>query len=321
VIGRAALLVALPLAAACLGPQVSDEVEEDDFILPAGTQVPVVDDDPELARRIDEHDGVDGVVPLVSGFAGGEAIRYWDLGPAPDFAMPVFVLARRGPNNELVRVDHPPILVNFPGDAGYSPYWVIFTVEVSASYAGQVLPSLAALNQAQEEGLVSGPGRGDRNVNGPIFARGVVIETGGAAPPVEIPYYWNGMRGTYYFFGATALAADGVHVPETPLYVLRREGGDPLSEPARGIDMNDDGDIRDSNNVLGVAGDDPAFSPLCAETLVTVPGGTASIDGDETPAIRGADQLFAGSQPLTPPVLAVRPAERRFNCPVQAGTH
>jgi hypothetical protein len=295
---------------------VSDEVELPDLVLPAGSPVPSVLGDPELVRRIDEHDGVGAVVPLLSGFAAGAPVRYWDVGPAPDRVAPIFVLHRRTETG-LEPIAHPPVFEHFPGDAGYSPFWAVFAVEIAGGYDGQLLTSVAAIAQAQQRGLVLAPRLTDTIVNCPVLAGGVVVETGGGPPVPTATFFWNGLQGTYHDFGPTAQAPDGVGVAEGAIYVLRREGGDPLSEPDRGVDMNGDGDTRDSNNVLARAGGDPLFSARCAEVHVTVPAGTASIDGDDAPAITGAGDLFAGGVPRSPPVIAVRPGERRFNCPVQ----
>jgi hypothetical protein len=163
---RRPLALAAALTAACLGPQVSDEVLDEGLILPAGTTVPAIADDLELAAQIDEHDGVGATVPLYTGFVGGQAVRYWDFGPAPDFAAPMYILYRDVAGT-LERVAHPPIVDLIPGDPSYSSFCNLFIVEVTDLYDGQVIPSVAALNQARDIGLVGAPDRESVVINCP----------------------------------------------------------------------------------------------------------------------------------------------------------
>jgi hypothetical protein len=191
---------------------------------------------------------------------------------------------------------------------------VLFALEVTPKYNGEVLPSLAAIQDAQDEGLVLAPKILPININCPIVASGVTVDTRGDAYPVRRgAFYYKGMRGDYLDFGETALP-NAAAVPVTSLYVLRREGGEPLSEPARNVDINKDGDVSDSNDIFAVAGGDPAFSPLCREVLVTVGRDVKSIDGNSVD-LTSAEQLFVDGQPQAP-VVAFGATGRSFNCPL-----
>lgn len=315
---RRPVALAATLLTACLGPQVSDELGFDGLVLPAGSTVPSIEDDPALAAQIAANDGVGVTIPLLTGFVAGQPTRYWDLGPAPDFAAPIFILTHDVGGTAL-ELPHPPIIDAIPGDEGYSPYWNTFRVAVSAAYAGEVIPSVAALDEARASGLVGAPRLKPMNVNCPVIPASVTVEDGGdpQLAPRRATFYYRGRVGTYLDFGATPLAADNVTVPTTDLFVLRREGGEPLSEPARGVDMTGDGDTRDSNNVFARPRSDAAWSPLCREIPVTVVSTTKSIDSsnDEDIAdLRSAAQLFSGGVP-TAAVVAVGAEARRFNCP------
>jgi hypothetical protein len=316
---RATAAAITTLLVACLGPQVSDEVGGGELILPAGSTVPRIEDDPALAAQIDDHDGVGATIPRYTAFAAGEVTHYWDLGPAPDFVAPVYVLHRRS-GDTLEQLAHPPIFDAIPGDAGYSPYWLMYAVEVADSYAGEIIPSVAALNQAHDTGLVVDQRSMEGNINCPVILDSVTVDDGGDASsaPRRGTFYYRGRAGTYLDFGVTELAADRVTVPATPLYVLRREGGEPLSEPARGVDMTGDGDLRDTNNVFALPRSDAAWSPLCREIGVTVLASTQSIDSSRDEAVadvRAAVQLFGSGGAPTSLVVALAPETRRFNCP------
>jgi hypothetical protein len=310
------------LAPACVGPQVSDVPASAGMVLPPYVTVPSLYDDPDAAAAIDVADGFGASIPLLSGFAGGASTRYWDLGSAPEFAAPAFVLVRRE-GDAVVELPHPPIFGQIPGDPGYSPYRRLFTLEVTAAYGGETIPSVAAVNEAQEKGLVGAAERTADGRNWPVAAAGVTVGGGGAAGGPAMggarPFFFEGKSGVSLDFGAAPTEMGPVTVPAGDLYVLRREGGEPLSEPARGVDMDGDGDVFDTNNVFAATAAGAASSPRCREVSVTVTAGITSIDTsrDETQAeIRGAAQLFAAAgTPLSPPVVAVHPGERVFNCP------
>ena len=82
---------------------MSDDVVSTSGILPAGEQPPLVTTDTNLLARIDANDGVDAYVPLYSGFAGGEPVKYWDFGEAPAFVIPIYVLVRPDPQGAMHR--------------------------------------------------------------------------------------------------------------------------------------------------------------------------------------------------------------------------
>ena len=322
----AGALAGLALITGCLGPRVDDEPVGGGNILPPGSEVPSGYDDPELADDIDEYDGVDRLVPLLSGFAGGAPAHWWDFGATVDFAAPIFSLRRRNTDGDLERIDHPNIFDVIPGDPGYSPYWAMWWVEVTDAYAGEVLPSLAALQEAENAGLVLAPEQQGYAINCPVVHRDVTLEQGGALPPLppDAGGYYRGVYLSYFDFGGMPLV-DGVHVPAADLYVLRREGGEPLSEPARGVDMTGDGDIRDANDIFALPPDDPASTPLCLTVSVTVPTGYGSIDtyaSDTMADATAATDLFGPGPERTPvagAVVAYAVTDELRNCPYQVG--
>jgi hypothetical protein len=308
------------LTAGCLGPQVSDTVEAQRLLLPAGATVPSLYDDDEVAEKIEANDGVGDTIPLLSGFADGQPVRFWDFGPAPDVAAPVFVLHRRLPDNTLEKIGHPPIFGVIPGDAGYSPYWAMFIVEITANYQGELITSTMALDEALDRGLVLKPHLTPRNVNCPVVHKDARLQVADGAPPIEgQPFYYEGKQGLYFHLGETALAADSVHVPITDLYELRRAGGEPLSEPVRNVDIDGDGDTTDTNDVFALGASATGFSPLCRVVSVAVGVDVASIDTTHNQAqadVRAASDLFTNGTP-TARVVGYQPTTRMFNCPIQ----
>ena len=281
----------------CLGPQVDDTVVGGEFVLPAGVDVPVVGDGTALASRIAELDGVGELIPRISAFADGERIHYWDFGETVDFAAPIYMFYDPATGDMI------PGMVMFdvvPGDPGYSPFWAIFRVPVTERYAGELIPSMEALEEAQNMGLIGAPEVTGKYINCPVVALDARMEmgAGGTMEPPKLAFYRGQQVGIYDFAELLEqswpdLEEDGISVAQADLYHLRREGGEPLSEAIRRVDMTGDGDIVDSNDILAVNLDPP--TPVRREVSVVVPQSYISIDdtGDETMAdFRAASDLF-----------------------------
>jgi hypothetical protein len=319
-----AAALAAASTAACLDPQVSDQPPGGLGILPAGSELRSIHDDPLLDARIDEQDGVGRLVALQTGFAGGAQVHSWDFGPTVDFAAPIFALRRRNAGGGLDPIaGHSNIFDVIPGDPGYSPYWSVWFVEVTDAYGGEVIPSVAALQEAERIGLVNAPELQDVAVNCPVVHRDVRLDQGDGvdpAPPNSSGYY-RGAVVAYYDFGPMPLF-DGVHVPAADRYRLRREGGEPLHELERAVDMTGDGDVRDSNDLFAVPPGDPDATPLCRSVSVIVPAAYGSIDtyGSDAmaDATSAADLFDPDGAPVDGAVIAFAVTEELRNCPYQA---
>jgi hypothetical protein len=279
-------------------------------------------EDPAIEQQIADNDGVDGVVPRFSAFAKGQRVHYWDFGPTPDFAAPLYLLVRRNAQGEVVILPHNTIVDTIPGDAGYSPYWSLLFVEVTDAYDGELITSFAAIEEAQALGLVKSAELTGLAVNCPTVASDVALEVGGGQEPLAPPSrsYWQGKTVRYYDLGFTPIT-DGVKASIASMYQLSREGQAPLSEPLRGVDVTGDGDALDSNNVFASAKSDEDYTPLCRQVNVTVPSvGPVLIDtsGDELVSdITSATDLF-NPDPVPGTVISFEQTERLGNCPQQA---
>lgn len=319
-IARIALVVAVT-SAGCLDPLVGDDpAPTTDVVLPAGTVLPSIDDDPALAAQLDEYDGVGELVPRVRSFAGGAPVWAWDLGvDAPAFAAPVYMLMAHTAGGD-VRVPHNTLIDSLPGEPGYSPYWAAFQVFVTDAYRGEIIPSVAAIDDAVARGLVERPVAIDLAVDCPAVASHVRLEVGGGQPPLAPPRRFNvrGFTVPYYDFGPMVME-DRVRVPDARRYVVRREGGEPISEPVRGVDVTGDGDTNDTNDIYVHTPGEPVSVPRCRAVNVVVPAATASIDThrDETMAdLRDAAQLF-DPDPVAGTVVAFTVTDEVRHCVLQ----
>lgn len=211
---RKGSLVALSVAivSGCLEPQVSDRPTYSPNIARPGSAVPDVTTSFDLVGRIEGADGVStNPVPRKPAFVGGAQVLYWDLGAAPRFAITAYELRTCDENGAPIPgpdgyVAHPRIVDALPGDPSYSPYFRLWTACVTERYAGEVLPSLAALEDAVTLGLVLEPEPTTSYLHMPILAPDVTIEVGGGAEPAapDDVVYYRGLAVPRFVLGADA---------------------------------------------------------------------------------------------------------------------
>lgn len=303
-----------------------------DRFLPAGSDVPALADDAARAARLLEDDGVPDRVWLTNGFSLGEPVSYWDLGPVEArVAMPVYVLCRPS-GSACAPIDHPRIAEALPGSAGYSPFGWIWEVATTDRYAGQVIPSAEALADAQRAGLVEAPEATIHFIELSLVHPSVQIELG--------PDTWASPNATVYAEGVAVPAIDFEpthgrlrlddsegHLSTRNVYSLTREGESlPIHERPRMTDLTGDGDLSDSNNILGTRLGEADYTPAWHVVRVTVPADYASIDtahDQSSAAYRAATDMFtiAPDYTLTPvpgAVVAHTVEDLWVDCPVQS---
>ncbi|MCG8418311.1 MAG: hypothetical protein MJE77_10250 [Proteobacteria bacterium] len=308
-----AVMWSLGGAGGCLGPQVDDTEPRPGRVRPPGTQLAALSEtDPVAAAQIAELDGVDGVVPALSGFAEGRSIQYWDFGPAPHFATPLYYLSNPDTGQFL---DHPPIFDMVPGDPRYSPFWTVFAVPANPSYRGEVLPSVAAIEEAQRLGLVGAAENTGNYVNCPVVADGVTLDPGdGRTPLSPRTGFYRGSTVSHFDMNTLLglagqpLADYGTDVPVGDIFRIRRAGGEPMSEPVRGVDITGDGDVLDTNDIISSR----SSSHLLRRVSVAVGGANLQLiddtRDDAVSTLMSGDQLFSrsddGLEPNTDVVVA-----------------
>lgn len=286
----------LPLTVGCLDPLASDEVGPSGAILVAGASVPSAHDDLSIEQSLRENDGVDSLIPLLKGFAGGQSTRYWDFGASNDYAIPLYAVMKRDADNALVPTGHPNIIDSIPGEEGYSPFWKVFILEVSDKYDDEIFPSFAAVDEAIRTGLVVEPTDPGLIVNCPVTARDVRMELGGGSAAIAPPstFFWQGQSVNYFDLGIVSNASEG-RAMIADMYELKREGREILSEPVRGVDISGDGDVVDTNNIFSSLIGNMNYTSLVRRTRVTIPFDSTSIDtipSDNNAQFNSSEQLF-----------------------------
>lgn len=144
---------------ACLGPAPDNGELYSSYVLPAGTDLPRLDDDPAAAKKLDVNDGLEKTIPLRSGFSGGAAVSYWDFGTLASAApRPMYIFRRlTAEGTELSTKVHPDLIDAIPGDAAYSPLRQLFVVYVTSKWRGELITTMRALEDAAELNLVQSP--------------------------------------------------------------------------------------------------------------------------------------------------------------------
>lgn len=327
----AASLIGAGLATGCLDPLTSDAVGRPELILPFGSEVPSVENDSPTGEKILANDGVSGdVIHAHSGFWNGQAIRYWDFGAASPVAIPLYQLVEEDPAGFFeahgkhwnpIPESHV-IFDKVPGDAGYSPWWAVVLVPVTDKYDGQVLTSFDAVGEAMRQELVGYPMSTTKVVNCPVVADEVSLERtpDGPLEGPQIAYYKGKV---IYYFSFDEIVGDGPTVGVSSVYQLRREGGEPLSEPLRGVDMTGDGDRVDTNDVFLTGPGEAGYSGMVHIVDVVVKADVMAIDtsGDDTMSdLSSVDALFTqdGGELVPDPahVIAIYPEGAIVNRPI-----
>jgi hypothetical protein len=193
------------LGAGCLEPAVSDEPGASVNILPKGATVEHVSASGELTRQIRVNDGLND--QTLEDAMGVLAVKYWDFGAVPDTGGLLYRLVTKD-GDTVTPIDHPYIANALPGDTGYSPLWMIQDVVVTEHYHGELLPSIAALNDAEDLGLVEEPVPAMLWMDGPIVAAGTKLDMGGGLTSGTTEVYARGYRVDMFMLGgAKALRA------------------------------------------------------------------------------------------------------------------
>jgi hypothetical protein len=208
---RRIIVLGSMLLTACLDPLVSDTPSYSEHIRRPGATIPALDPSGELAGTIRGADGVNqNPVPRRTAFVSGAAVHYWDFGPAVRFATTeyrLFMCEADADGGVVpgVEVVHAPIIDSVPGDAAYSPVVRVWAVCVTPLYAGEVLPSRRALEDAVALGLVQEPLPTTAIMHMPVLGTDVVLDVGADTPasPSALVYF-EGVAITRFFLGGEA---------------------------------------------------------------------------------------------------------------------
>lgn len=308
------------LCSACLDHSNTEAVGYSSFVLGSNVEVRALERNPDAKMKLDLNDGLPaGTVPLRTGYVAGHEVQYWDLGQSPTSAEPIWVFLRRlGDTSE--EVEHPPLIDSIPADTAYSPIRLIFEVYVTPKWARQKFPSLRALEDGVELGLLEEPVAKESFTNCVVTLKDNILQGPGETTFTPTEVYYRG-RLVYQFCvrdlaGNSGLFATKMGAPVFGnAFVLRRETeAMPLDEATVKADLNGDGDQLDSNVVFDSSAGDMGYTSLWKNLDVVVDGNYKFGDA------QGQGMLFMkmpqGLQGIDPPVIEYKDTGLILNRPL-----
>ena len=264
--------------------------------------------------------GADGakIIPTINGFVDGGPVGCWLFGPSSRNTSDAFFFCKESdpscPLSASGRAQWPkmvgdPVFARMPGEAGYSPYWLVWVVRVPDDYAPGELKSVEGIKAAAASGRVhleqlvfdhsgsTGPGPAVMHC---ALVLGATQLAGAAAFVPQDRLGWHKRyRVHFYDFSATegvspadsasqsrplmivgdlvVLQRDCAAVPTSP--ACTGDGSHPgwVSERDAGVDLSGDGDRADTNFVFSArpskSATDPgasSYSPLWRVSTVRV---------------------------------------------------
>jgi hypothetical protein len=308
------------LCSACLDHSDTEVIGFSSFVLESNIEVRALERNPDAKMKLDLNDGLPlGTVPLRTGFVAGHEVRYWDLGQSPTSAEPIWIFLRHlGDGSE--EVEHPPLIDSIPGDTAYSPIRMVFEVYVTPKWARQKFPSLRAVEDGVELGLLEEPVAKEFFTNCVVTLKDNLVEGPEDTKFTPTEVYYRG-RSVYQFCvgdlaGNSGLFASKMGAPVFGnAFVLRRETeAMPLDEGTVKADLNGDGDQLDANVVFDSNVGDAGYTSLWKNLDVVVESNYKFGDA------QGQDKLFTkvawGLQGMDPPVIEYKDTLLILNRPL-----
>lgn len=253
-------LAALSLTACLNAPKVDSLYSS--YVLPSTAVIPELEADEAAAKKLALNASLGSFIPLRTGYFDGKEVKYWDFGELPSIAlkpMYIFRYHTEGDDGSLTQDHtHPYLIDSIPGDAAYTPLRQIFVVDFNPRlYHGERITSIRALEDAVDMGLVSSPTPEDFFANCLVAPSGVQMQTtedGQMALPQSAYYRGKVVRqfcvGDLYSRVGAIAQMDGKFKPGNAYSIRRRSDEDLLDETLLDIDLNDDGDLLDTNTIF-----------------------------------------------------------------------
>jgi hypothetical protein len=321
------LLILLSIAlscTACLDRSETEPAGFSSFIYEPGVEVRPLERNMDAKTRLDANDGLTGPkVPLRTGFAAGKEVQYWDLGTSLLTAEPMWIFLQR--NGEVsAPADHPPLVDSIPGDTVYSPIRLIFEVVVTSRWAGERFPSLRALDDGVELGLLEAPVAKEAFTNCVVTLKDIELDNGAGGTFKTTEAYYRGKSINQICVGDlqgdSGLFATGKMFAPVfgNAFLVRRETDiSPLDESVLKADLNGDGDQADANVVFDSNVGDMSYTSLWKNLDVVVEGEYKFGDAQTQDALFMKEAW--GLQAKDPPVIEYKDTGVILNRPLFVG--
>jgi hypothetical protein len=313
------LLALILLCSACLERSETEAAGYSSFVMKPGVEIRPLERTLAAKTKLDLNDGLSGpLIPLRTGYVAGHEVQYWDLGTAPTTAEPIWRFKR----HDGTKVEHPPLVDSIPGDTVYSPIRILFDVYVTPRWQGEQFPSLRAVDDGVELGLLEDPIQTDLFTNCVVTIAETQLEAGDNRPPHNptVAYYRG--RSINQFCVDELTGNDGMFMSKmgSPVFgtalMLRRENQMlSLDESLFKTDLNGDGDMTDANVVFDADIGDAGYTSLWKNMDVVVS------DDYVFGTLESQDSMFDkkpwGLSPKDPRVVEVKDTMTILNRPLR----
>jgi hypothetical protein len=316
-------LTVICLPPACLHPLSSDTIDPSHFfgdptIDPASA--PHVEDDPMFAANVKQFSSA---VAYLQGYAEGKKVWYWNInGADANFISQVYSIQ----DEQGQTIGHP-IIDAIPGQTGYTPWWREVILKTTSKYANQRIWSRDAIDAAIQAGILSPPTVTTDVYDCPIALRGTKVQVDvGETVTTDWVWYRNKRVDWIKFTTDLAVPLETREMPVFPVYVIKRVNqSEPIYEFLDNTDLNNDGDLKDTNNIFASNIDGPRFSLYWYVTIVNVVPTYPSFDNTRSSTVGlSAESDFLGSDgsiisPYVDPIVGLTPLKTfTVNCPIQS---
>lgn len=246
----------------CLTTPVADELYSS-YVLPANAEIPALEADEAAAKKLAANAGLASFIPLRTGYFNGSELQYWDFGELTSISLkPMYIFRYHNESGDGIDLPqdpngHPNLIDAIPGDTAYTPLRQIYGVELTNNYRGERITSIRALEDAVDMGLARAPVASDYFTNCLVVPSNITMQTteDGQSIGPENAYYKGKIVkqfcvGDLYSKIGAIMLTDSKFKPGTAYTIRRRSDAKVLDETLLDSDLNDDGDLLDTNTIF-----------------------------------------------------------------------
>ena len=246
----------------CLTTPEADELYSS-YVLPPNAEIPALEADEAAAKKLAANAALASFIPLRTGYFNGNEVAYWDFGELTSINLkPMYIFRYHNETGDAVDLaqdpnGHPNLIDAIPGDMAYTPLRQIYGVELTSSYRGERITSIRALEDAVDMGIARAPVASDYFTNCLVVPSNITMQTteDGQSIGPENAYYKGKIVkqfcvGDLYSKIGAIMLTDNKFKPGTAYTIRRRSDAKVLDETLLDSDLNDDGDLLDTNTIF-----------------------------------------------------------------------
>lgn len=247
----------------CLTTPAADDLYSS-YVLPADAEVPDLEADEAAAKKLALNASLGSFIPLRTGYFMDREVKYWDFGELTSTNLkPMYLFRYYDETGKSVDQGaepdaHPKLIDAIPGDSAYTPLRQIYAVDLNLStYRGEQITSIRALEDAVDMGLVEPPVPSEFFANCLVVPSTIQMQTtdDGQTIGPEIAYY-KGKKVRQFCVGdlftkiGAIMLTDNKFKPGNAYTIRRRSDVKVVDETLLDTDLNDDGDLLDTNTIF-----------------------------------------------------------------------